>query len=320
MKRLIQSLLFIASLAMTMACGATPPPSTTASQPTVASAPPSATTRPPAAQATPATTARQTLRLATTTSTADSGLLTAILPEFEKAFNAKVDVVAVGTGQALEIGSKGDADVVLVHARAQEDAFVRSGFAKERFDVMYNDFILVGPKSDPAKVGGKQNSKEAFKIIMDAKALFVSRGDRSGTNTKELSIWASLAVTPTKELAWYNSIGQGMGETLLFANEKQGYTLADRGTYLSLRDRLPSLMIVVGGNNLSENKDPDLLNPYGLMAVNPEKFPGIKADLATRFVAWMISLETQKLIGAYGADKFGQPLFYPDSAKWRATR
>ena len=217
-----------------------------------------------------------TLRLATTTSTADSGLLTFILPDFEKKNNCKVDTVAVGTGQAIEIGTKGDADVLLVHARAQEDKFVADGHAKERFDVMYNDFIVLGPKSDPAKIGGMASAVEAFKAIAAAQAPFASRGDKSGTNTKELSLWASAGITPTKDMAWYNALGQGMGETLLTSNEKGMYTLADRGTYLSMKDKLPNLVIVLGGNSLQENKDKTLLNPYGVMAVDPGKHPGVQ--------------------------------------------
>jgi tungstate transport system substrate-binding protein len=262
----------------------------------------------------------QTLRLATTTSTADSGLLDFILPDFEKANNCKVDMIAVGSGQALEIGRKGDADVLLVHSRKAEDQFVADGHARERFDVMYNDYIIVGPKDDPAKVTGKTLAKDTFKAIMDAQAPFVSRGDKSGTNTQELSVWASLNITPTGEMKWYNSIGQGMGETLLFANERKGYTLTDRGTYLSMKDKLPDLVIVVGGNNLAENKDRDLLNPYGVIAVNPDKHPSVNYELAMKFVTWLTSPETQKKIGGFGVDKFGQPLFYPDSDEYKATR
>ncbi len=252
------------------------------------------------------------LILATTTSTADSGLLNFILPDFEQKFSAKVDVIAVGSGQAIEIGTKGDADVLLVHSRKAEDKFVADGFAKERFDVMYNDFIVVGPKEDPAKVTGMSKAKDAFKAIMDASALFVSRGDKSGTHTKELSIWASIPVTPTADMKWYNSIGQGMGDTLLFANESQGYTVADRGTYLSMRDKLPGLAILIGGENLAENRDKALLNPYGVLPVNPGKHPKVQADLAVKFAEWITSVETQKMISEYGVDKFGQPLFYPN--------
>ena len=257
--------------------------------------------------------------LATTTSTADSGLLDYILPDFEKLTNSKVDVIAVGSGQAIEIGSKGDADVLLVHSRKAEDKFVADGFAKERLDVMYNDFIVVGPKDDPAKIAGTPAAKDAFKQIMDAQAPFASRGDKSGTNTKELSIWSSAAITPTKEMPWYNSLGQGMGDTLLFSNEKGAYTLTDRGTYLSMQDKLPNLTVLLGGNTLAENKDKALLNPYGVLAVNPDKFPGVNADLAQKFVTWLLSVDTQKTIGGYGADKFGQPLFYPNSKEYKAT-
>lgn len=259
------------------------------------------------------TAASAVLRLATTTSTDDSGLLDAILPAFEKANNCKVDVIAVGTGQALEIGRRGDADVVLVHARASEDKFVADGFARERFDVMYNDFILVGPLSDPAGIKGTTIAADAFTTIMDRQAPFVSRGDKSGTHSKELSIWSSLKITPTQDMTWYNSIGQGMGETLVFANECQGYTLTDRGTYLAMKGKLPNLTIIVGGDSLADNKDKALLNPYGVMAVNPDKHPGVKFDLAMAFVTWLQSAETQKRIGEFGADRFGQPLFYPSA-------
>ncbi len=292
------------------ACGQAAAPTPAPTQPPAVAAP----TQPPAAQPTSKPAASGcALKLATTTSTADSGLLTFILPDFEKKNNCKVDVVAVGTGQAIEIGTKGDADVLLVHARKQEDQFVKDGHAKERFDVMYNDFIVLGPKNDPAKVSGMASAVAAFKAIAAAQAPFASRGDKSGTNTKELSIWATAGITPTKEMAWYNSLGQGMGETLTWSNEKPAYTLSDRGTYLSMKDKLPNLIVVLGGNSLQENKDKNLLNPYGVMAVNPDKHPGVKYDMAMNFVKWITSPETQKLIGSYGVDKFGQPLFYPNA-------
>jgi tungstate transport system substrate-binding protein len=259
------------------------------------------------------------LRLATTTSTQDSGLLDNILPDFEKLCNCKVDVVAVGTGQAIAIGQKGDADALLVHARKQEDQFVKDQDAKERFDVMYNDFIVLGPKDDPAKVASAASAIDAFKAIMDKQATFASRGDKSGTNTKELSIWSSLNVTPTKAMPWYKALGQGMGETLNFANEQGAYTLSDRGTYLSMKDKLPNLAIVLGGNTLAENKDKSLLNPYGVLAVNPDKHPGVNYDLAMQLVKWITSVDEQQKIGDYGKDKFGQSLFYPSSAEWKAA-
>ncbi len=259
------------------------------------------------------------LRMATTTSTQDSGLLDVILPDFQKQCNCIVDVVAVGTGQAIAIGQKGDADVLLVHARKQEDAFVAAGDAKERFDVMYNDFILLGPKDDPAKAASTPSSIDAFKAIMNTSSTFASRGDKSGTNTKELSIWASAGITPTADMKWYKSLGQGMGETLTFANEQGAYTLSDRGTYLAQKDKLPNLIVIFGGNTLAENKDKSLLNPYGVMAVNPDKHPGVNFDLAMQFIKWITSVDEQQKIGDYGKDKFGQSLFYPSSADWKAA-
>jgi len=257
----------------------------------------------------------QVLRLATTTSTEDSGLLDAILPDFEARCGCRVDVVAVGTGQALEIGAKGDADVVLVHSRKAEDEFVTEGHARERFDVMVNDFIIVGPRDDPAQIADLAAAKDAFESIMNSQALFASRGDKSGTHSKELSIWSSLNVTPTAEMPWYKSLGQGMGETLIFANEQSAYALADRGTFLSASDRLPNLVVLVGGANLSENKDEALLNPYGVMAINPDLHPGVRFDLAMQFIDWLTSPETQAKIGSYGADEYGQPLFYPTAGR-----
>lgn len=296
----------------------TQPPAAQAPEPTAV--PPTAAPEPTKAPEQPAVHDPGRLILATTTSTADSGLLDYILPDFEKLANVKVDVISVGSGQAIEIGSKGDADVLLVHSRKAEDKFVADGYAKERFDVMYNDFIVVGPSDDPAKIAGMTAAKDAFVAIMDAQAPFASRGDKSGTHTKELSIWSSASITPTKEMMWYNSLGQGMGDTLLFANEKGAYTLADRGTYLSMRDKLPNLTILVGGQNLAENKDKALLNPYGVLAVNPEKHPVVNADLANKFVRWITAVDTQKRIGGFGADKFGQPLFYPSSAEYKASQ
>ncbi len=295
---------------LAVACSGTPAAAPTAVSPT--QAPAAAPTAVPATAA-PAASTGCSLKLATTTSTQDSGLLDVILPDFQKKFNCKVDVIAVGTGQAIAIGQKGDADVLLVHARKQEDQFVKDGDAKARYDVMYNDFIILGPKNDPAKVTSAKDAVEGFKGIASTQSLFASRGDKSGTNTKELSIWASAGITPTKEMKWYNALGQGMGETLLFSNEQQAYTLSDRGTYLSMQSKLPNLVVVFGGNNLDENKDKNLLNPYGVMAVNPDKHPGVKFDMAMNFVKWILSPDTQKLIGSYGVDKFGKPLFYPNA-------
>ena len=255
----------------------------------------------------------EVLRLATTTSTADSGLLDAILPAFEEEHNARVDVVAVGTGQAIELGEAGDADVILVHARAREDAFVAEGHGTHRYDVMVNDFVIVGPAADPAGVAGIPDAAGALAAIAGNGAPFASRGDDSGTHTKELSLWEAAAITPDPAGDWYHSLGQGMGETLIFANESGAYTLTDRGTYLSMGDSLPNLIIVVGGDNIDANADPALLNPYGVIPVNPEKSEAINGELAEAFAGWLTAPETQEQIGRFGAEQFGQPLFYPDA-------
>jgi tungstate transport system substrate-binding protein len=273
----------------------------------------------PTQAAAPPVASPQSLRLATTTSTYDTGLLDAILPDFEAAYDAKVDVVAVGTGQALAIGAKGDADVVLVHATAQEDKFVADGDGINRLDVMYNDFVVVGPKDDPAAIGGMPTAKEAFTQIATKAAPFVSRGDGSGTENKEKSIWASAGITPITQSAWYFSIGQGMGETLVFANEKGAYTLTDRGTWLATKANLPDLALLVGGATVAENKDKGLLNFYGVIPVNPAKHAGVNFELATQFANWMTSPEEQKIIAEFGKDKFGQSLFYPNSEAFKAT-
>ena len=290
--------------------------------PSAAPASTAAATSAPAATLPPATsigTGATVLRLATTTSTADTGLLNAILPGFNSQNNTRVDVVAVGTGQALALGASGDADVVLVHARAQEDKFVAAGDGLNRLDVMYNDFVIVGPQADPASIGGLGSAADAFSLIAQLPAPFASRGDKSGTNSKELAIWASAGVTLTKSNAWYLSVGQGMGETLNFANEKQAYTLTDRGTWLAQKANLPNLVLLVGGATLADNKDKTLLNPYGVIPVNPAKHPKVNFDLATKFAVWITSVETQQLIADFGKDKFGQALFYPSSAAWKAA-
>jgi tungstate transport system substrate-binding protein len=258
------------------------------------------------------------LRLATTTSTQDSGLLGAILPAFEKANRCRVDVVAVGTGQALELGRRGDADVVLVHDRKAEDRFVAEGHARERYDVMHNDFVIIGSPADPAKTNGLSRASDAFGAIAAAKAPFISRGDKSGTNTAELAIWASLKLSPAG--AWYRSVGQGMGEALVMADEQRAYTLADRGTWLSMQAKLPGLRILVGGRTLAQNRDSSLRNRYGVMAVGAERHPGVNAALAARFVDWLLSADTQKAIGEFGVKAYGQPLFYPDSEELKMTR
>lgn len=276
-----------------------------------------ATTAPAAATATevqPTATVRagtpDRLVLATTTSTQDSGLLDYLLPMFEQEFNTKVDVIAVGTGQALQIGKDGNADVLLVHARAQEDAFMEAGDGSRREDVMYNDFVIVGPESDPAKISDSETAVDAFKKIAEAKATFISRGDKSGTNTKELGIWKKAEIT--SEGDWYVSAGQGMGEVLTMANEQQAYTLSDRATYLARTKTGIDLKILLEGPK-------DLLNPYGVIAVNPSKGPQINSDLATKFIDWIISVPVQEKIAEFGKEEFGQSLFNPSSALYLAS-
>ena len=250
------------------------------------------------------------LRLATTTSTSDSGLLDAILPDFEAKFVAEVDVIAVGTGQALALGEAGDVDVVLVHSREREDAFVAEGHGTGRWDVMYNDFIIVGPAADPAGIAGMTSGAEALAVIAAAEAPFASRGDESGTHSKEMELWAQAEIAPSGD--WYSSLGQGMGATLLYAQDQLAYTLTDRGTYLSQQDTLPELVTLVGGASIDDNADPSLFNPYGVIPINPNK-GGIHAELALDFVNWLISAGTQEMIADYGVDIFGMPLFYPNA-------
>ncbi len=255
------------------------------------------------------------LRLATTTSTYDSGLLDAILPIFEEEYGVEVDVVAVGTGQALAIGEAGDADVVLVHSRVREDAFVAAGHAPARYDVMYNDFVIVGPSSDPAGIADAPSAVEAFARIARAGARFASRGDESGTHSMEVSIWEAAGIEPDGD--WYDSLGQGMGSTLEFSQETDSYTLTDRGTYLAQLANLEGLVILFGGGSIDENPDLRLLNPYGVLPVSAEK-EGVAFDLATTFVEWLTSAETQEAIRSFRSPS-GAPLFFPDSAEWRSS-
>ena len=251
----------------------------------------------------------QRLILATTTSTEDSGLLDYILPDFEETYNVEVDVVAVGTGQALALGENGDADVLLVHARAREDAFVEAGHGSARHDVMYNDFVIVGPPDDPAGIRGMERATAALQQIAETEAAFVSRGDDSGTHTKELAIWGEAGIDPEGD--WYVSAGQGMGAVLGLADELRAYTLSDRATYLARRAEGLELEILVEG-------DPILFNPYGVIPVNPETHPNVNADLAQMFVDWLTSVETQELIASFEVN--GEQLFTPNSEAWLAAQ
>jgi tungstate transport system substrate-binding protein len=265
------------------------------------------------AQATPLAAAadKPLLRLATTTSVADSGLAAAILPDFERRNGCRVDVIAVGTGQALSIAGRGDADVVIVHAKKQEEAFIAAGHAKQRHEIMFNDFVVIGPADDPAKAGAAESAADAFRAIAAARATFFSRGDKSGTHAKELAIWSAAGLAPGKEARWYRSLGQGSREALLAAHEQKAYTFTDRGTWLALQTKLPEACIVFGGERPAANKDRELVNHYAAMAVDPAMHPAVNAALAGRFVAWLRSPEIQQKIGQFGVSQFGQPLFYP---------
>ncbi|NQT87056.1 substrate-binding domain-containing protein [bacterium] len=248
---------------------------------------------------------REPLRLATTTSTQNSGLLEVLLPPFEKAHGVKVAVLAVGTGKALKLGENGDVDVVLVHAPEAEKAFVDAGFGVDRRAVMHNDFVIVGPGADPAGLGNAGSAKEAFTLLTGGKAPFISRGDESGTHKKERAIWRLAGLAPTG--AWYIETGQGMGDVLMMANEKLAYTLTDRGTWLAYADKL-QLSVVFQG-------DPLLHNPYGAIAVNAERRPQVQKELARKFLDYLTGPEAQAIIAGFRIRKNGEQLFHPDALK-----
>jgi tungstate transport system substrate-binding protein len=243
------------------------------------------------------------LVLATTTSTQDSGLLDDLLPRFEKATGLKVKTIAVGSGEALAMGRRSDADVLLVHSKAAEDEYMAQGFGSLRLDVMYNDFVLVGPPSDPAGVRGLPVA-EAMRRLAEKGARFASRDDRSGTHARELDLWKKAGIDPAGR-RWYVATGQGMGETMRIASEMRAYTLADRGSFLALRKTLDLAVVV--------ERTPDLRNSYRVLVVRPEKHPKARAAEARRFAEWLVSDEAQTAIGAFGKERFGEPLFVPDA-------
>ncbi len=244
--------------------------------------------------------------LATTTSTQDSGLLDVLIPIFEKETGYFVKTIAVGSGQAMAMGQKGEADVMLVHSPDAEKKFIEEGYGINRRLVMHNDFIIVGPGNDPVKIKGIKSSAEALRIIANANALFTSRGDNSGTHAKEKTLWKKAAINPGGQ-KWYQETGLGMGQTLNVAAEKKGYTLADRGTYLALKKNL-GLEILVEG-------DAALLNIYHVIEVNSAKWPKANAEGSKAFADFMVSQKTQDIIKTFGVDKFGSPLFFPDAGK-----
>ena len=249
------------------------------------------------------------ITVASTTSTEQSGLFGHLLPVFEKQTGIKVRVVALGTGQALDVARRGDADVVFVHARSAEEKFLAEGEGVKRYPVMYNDFVLIGPKSDPAKVGGEKNILAALRKIQTAQAPFVSRGDRSGTHMAELALWKSAGVDIDKAKGpWYRDTGQGMGPALNTSAAMNAYILADRGTWLAFKNRADLTILVEG--------DKRLFNQYGVMLVNPAKHPNVKKELGQQFIDWLVSPAGQEAIAAYKIN--GEQLFYPNASDWKA--
>jgi len=257
-----------------------------------------------AALALPAQAQQKFITVASTTSTEQSGLFKHLLPMFEKKTGIQVRVVALGTGQSLDMGKRGDADVVFVHAKPLEEKFVAEGYGVKRFEVMYNDFVLIGPKADPAKVAGGKDLLEAFRKVKAAQAPFVSRGDKSGTHFAELEIWKAAGIDIAKDKGpWYRDTGQGMGPALNSAAGMNAYILADRGTWLSFKNRA-DLGIVLEG-------DARLFNQYGIILVNPAKHPSVKRDMGQAFIDWVISSEGQKAIAEYKIG--GEQLFFPNA-------
>jgi tungstate transport system substrate-binding protein len=257
------------------------------------------------ASATVATAQDKSIAVSSTTSTQDSGLFGHILPLFKAKTGVDVKVVAQGTGQALDTARRGDADVVFVHAKSAEEKFLAEGEGVKRYPVMYNDFVLIGPKGDPAGIKGMKDVAKALEVIRDKQADFISRGDRSGTHTAEINLWKGSGVDIDKEKGpWYKSVGQGMGAALNTANASNAYVLSDRGTWLSFKNK-GDLQILVEG-------DKRLFNQYGVMLVNPAKHPNVKKDLGQQFIDWLISPEGQKAIADYKIN--GEQLFYPNAS------
>lgn len=246
-------------------------------------------------------TAEERLRMSTTTSTENSGLLKVLLPPFEKSCDCKVDVIAVGTGKALKLGETGDVDVVFVHARELEEKFVADGFGVNRKDVMYNDFVIIGPKNDPAGIKQSKDAADAFSKIASKNAIFISRGDESGTHQKEKEMWKGAGITPKG--SWYVEAGQGMGEVINMATERQGYTLTDRGTYIAYKKKSDLVLLYEG--------DKALFNPYGVIAVNPKKHPHVKYDLVMKFIDFLTTREGQEIIANFKVN--GEQLFFPNA-------
>ncbi len=301
--RIPRALLLLAGLAAAFAlaaCGGDTAPGSPA--PTTSALP-----QTPIATPAPPKPARPDVILATTTSTQDSGLLDVLVPAFQKATGYQVKVIAVGSGAAMQMGKRGDADVLLVHSPAAEEKFVTDGFGIERTLVMHNDFVVIGPAADPAAVKGSKTVAEAMKKIADKKATFVSRGDNSGTDVLEKNLWKAAGVTASKGQSWYLEAGQGMGATLTIAREKQAYTVTDRATFLAFTGKSDLLILLEG--------DAALLNVYHVFVPNPAKLSKTNTEGGRAFKEFLIAAETQKMIGDFGKGKYGEPLFFADAGK-----
>lgn len=282
-----------------IACGGSEKPAPAADAPQAASPQTAAQTAPPRP-------ANPEIIVSTTTSTVDSGLLDALQPIFEKQTGYRLTILSQGSGAALKTGERGEADVVLAHSPAAEEQFMANGHGIRRDLVMHNDFVVAGPPSDPAGLRGARDIKDAMQRIAAGPAPFISRGDNSGTHALELTLWNAVNIEP-KGKPWYQESGTGMGQTLQIASEKDGYTITDRGTYLSLKKNLQLEIL--------RERDGALLNVYHVIQVDPKKSPRVNAEGAAAFIAFLLAPETQKLIGAFGADTYGQPLFVPDAGK-----
>lgn len=302
---LIGATLIVAGVAACSSSAATQAPASAAPGATAAPATVAPATTALAASTAASPAGATDLILATTTSTQDSGLLDVLIPAFEQATGYKVKTVAVGSGAALKLGTEGNADVLLVHSPAAEKDYMAAGSGTDRRLVMHNSFLIVGPADDPAGIKGMTSAADAFKKIADTGSTFVSRGDGSGTEAKELGYWKKLGITP--DPAWYVQSGQGMGATLQVASEKKGYTLTDIATWASAKDKLQLAALV--------DKDPSLLNIYHVIDVNPATWPKVNAAGAKAFEDWIVSPEAQAMIGAFGQDTYGMQLFVPDAGK-----
>jgi tungstate transport system substrate-binding protein len=296
--------LMLALALMVSACASPAPTEAPAPEPVATEAP--ATEAPTEAPTEAAAPANPNIILATTTSTQDSGLLDVLVPLFEEQSGYIVQTIAVGSGQAMTMGEEGNADVLLVHAPASEVTFMEAGHGVDRFLVMHNDFVIVGPAADPAGIKGMGTAAEAFTAIFNAGAEFITRGDDSGTHKKELALWKAAALDPAGQ-AWYVETGQGMGASMIVASEKGAYILTDRATYLANKDNYQLEILVEG--------EPGLLNIYHVITVNPDKSDQINSEGGLAFANFMVDAATQAVIGEFGVDKYGAPLFFPDAGR-----